>query len=125
MAHSGFTPYSHRDFIKQLRQLLRDRDTWDGDDFSIVKELIQNASDAGVTQLDLGWVPAADEWDAHPLLGGAALFAVNDGPFRPSDARNVTRLGRRNSPEPSTSFADCLCECQQPPSFQNQSGGSA
>jgi hypothetical protein len=27
------------------------------------------------------------------LLGGAALFAVNDGPFQPSDARNITRLG--------------------------------
>lgn len=93
MAHSGFTPYSHRDFIKQLRQLLQDRYTWDGDGFSILKELIQNANDAGATQLDLGWVPAVGECDAHPLLGGAALFAINDGPFQPSDAKNITRLG--------------------------------
>ncbi len=125
MAHSGFTPYSHRDFIKQLRQLLQDRYTWDGDGFSILKELIQNANDAGATQLDLGWVPSAGECDAHPLLGGAALFAVNDGPFRPSDARIFTRLGSRNAPESLTSFADCLCERQQPPSCQNQSGGCA
>ena len=92
MASSGFTPYSHRDFIKQLRQLLQDRYTWDGDGFSILKELIQNANDAGATRLDLGWVPATEN-PAHPLLGSAALFAVNDGPFHPSDARNITRLG--------------------------------
>ena len=93
MAPSGFTPYSHRDFIKQLRQLLQDRYTWDGDGFTILKELIQNANDAGATQLDFGWVPAMGVCDTHPLLGGAALFAVNDGPFQLSDARNITRLG--------------------------------
>jgi len=93
VGHSGFTPYSHRDFIKQLRQLLQDRYTWDGDGFSILKELIQNANDAGATQLDLGWVPGVGDCDPHPLLGGPALFAANDGPFQPSDARNITRLG--------------------------------
>lgn len=125
MAHSGFTPYSYRDFIKQLRQLLQDRYTRDGDGFSILKELIQNANDAGATQLDLGWVPAAGECDAHPLLSGAALFAVNDGPFQPSDARNITRLCSRNALDSATSFVDSLCERRQPASCQKQSGGCA
>lgn len=122
---SGFTPYSHRDFIKQLRQLLKDGYTWDGDGFSILKELIQNSNDAGATQLDLGWVSAAGECDAHPLLGGAALFAVNDGPFQSSDTRNITRLGSRNALDSATSFVDSRCERWQPASCQNQSGGCA
>lgn len=102
MAHSGFTPYSHRDFIKQLRQLLQDRYTWDGDGFSILKELIQNANDAGATRLDLGWIPAGTGEAVHPLLGSAALFAVNDGPFHPSDASNITRLGSNSKAGEST-----------------------
>lgn len=87
MAESGFTQYSHRDFVKQLRQLLQDRYTWDGDGFSILKELVQNANDAGATRLDLGWVLPPDcpaeshsrdpeeSADAvvHPLLAVPAL----------------------------------------------------
>ena len=56
-AYCGFQPYSYRDFTKQLRQLLQDRYTWDGDGFTILKELIQNANDAGATSLHLGWSP--------------------------------------------------------------------
>lgn len=106
----GFQPYSYRDFIKQLRQLLQDRYTWDGDGFTILKELIQNANDAGATSLHLGWSPplfdAASSFGApnstqrdtanrapHSLLTVPALFAVNNGPLRKSDAINITRLG--------------------------------
>jgi hypothetical protein len=78
MGNCGVTPYTHRNLIKQLRQLLQDRYTWDGDGFSILKELIQNANDAGATRLDLGWVPATTKDSVHLLLGSAALFTVND-----------------------------------------------
>lgn len=110
IAHCGFQPYSYRDFTKQLRQLLQDRYTWDGDGFTILKELIQNANDAGATSLHLGWSPplldapstsigtgrsrASSSSEApHPLLTVPALFAVNNGPLRACDAINITRLG--------------------------------
>lgn len=106
----GFQPYSYRDFIKQLRQLLQDRYTWDGDAFTILKELIQNANDAGAISLHLGWSPplfadktvrtskstaspSSTPLTPHPLLTVPALFAVNNGPLRRSDAINITRLG--------------------------------
>lgn len=109
-AYCGFQPYSYRDFTKQLRQLLQDRYTWDGDGFTILKELIQNANDAGATSLHLGWSPplfdatstsvgtgrsrAGSSSEApHPLLTVPALFAVNNGLLRASDAINITRLG--------------------------------
>lgn len=120
MTHSGFAQYSHRDFIKQLRQLLQDRYKWDGDGFTILKELIQNANDAQASTLHLGWSHAlfpmvsppqgtncsnsshttsepamkvAGHRAAHPLLSVPAVFAINDGPFLPVDAINITRLG--------------------------------
>lgn len=106
----GFQPYSYRDFTKQLRQLLQDRYTWDGDGFTILKELIQNSNDAGATSLHLGWSPplfdapsasiapghpptSSSSQAPHPLLTVPALFAVNNGPLRASDAINITRLG--------------------------------
>lgn len=108
----GFQPYSYRDFIKQLRQLLQDRYTWDGDGFTILKELIQNANDVGATSLHLGWSPAL--FDAasasvgtgrsrasssstvpHPLPTVPAHFTVNNGLLRVSGAINITRLGSK------------------------------
>jgi hypothetical protein len=110
LSSCGFQPYSYRDFTKQLRQLLQDRYTWDGDGFTILKELIQNANDAGATILHLGWSPplftspsasnapgrsptSLSSQAPHPLLTVPALFAVNNGPLRASDAINITRLG--------------------------------
>lgn len=110
LSSCGFQPYSYRDFTKQLRQLLQDRYTWDGDGFTILKELIQNANDAGATSLHLGWSPplfdatsasnapghpstSSSSQAPHPLLTVPALFAVNNGPLRASDAINITRLG--------------------------------
>jgi hypothetical protein len=106
-AFCGFQPYSYRDFTKQLRQLLQDRYTWDGDGTTILKELIQNANDAGATSLHLGWSPqlfaapggiasggpqASPSFTApHPLLTVPALFAVNNGPLLASDAQSRDR----------------------------------
>ncbi len=58
MGNSGFQQYSHYDFIKQLHQLLEDRYRWEDDGFAVIKELIQNANDAGAekspSRLDAG-----------------------------------------------------------------------
>ncbi len=58
-----------------------------------LKEVIQNADDAGATQLDLGWVSRLPG-TSHPLLrGGPAVFVLNDGPFTARNAVAIHQLG--------------------------------
>ena len=97
---SGFTPYSHRDFIKQLRQLLQDRHTWDGDGSSILNDLIQNAKDPGTTQTGLGWVPATGICEVHPLAVAAVLLAIANAPIAWSDVQNRHYCGRVREERP-------------------------
>ena len=61
--------------------------------FAVIRELIQNADDAGASRLDIGCVGALAGAD-HPLLkGGPALFVINDGPFSPENAQSIKQLG--------------------------------
>lgn len=60
--------------------------------FPILKELVQNADDANATQLNLGWVTSLDGVQ-HPLLGGPALFVVNDGAFKAEDGEAIDCIG--------------------------------
>lgn len=60
--------------------------------FPILKELVQNADDAGATQLHFGWVNALVGVE-HPLLGGPALFVVNDGAFTATDGEAIDCIG--------------------------------
>src|SRR4051812_40916490 len=79
---------SPRALIQQLRANLTDRYRR----HAILKELVQNADDAGASVLSLGWsagIGAAE----HPLLSAPALFAINDGPFNEKDAEAICHFG--------------------------------
>ncbi len=92
MANKGFIS-SPEAFIRQIRQNLTEgRYTLGNDGFSIVKELVQNADDAGATKLHIGVHDNLSGSD-HPLLRSPGLFVVNDGPFEPHDADNLRRFG--------------------------------
>jgi hypothetical protein len=60
--------------------------------FPIIKELVQNADDAGAAQLHLGWVESLSGVE-HPLLQGPALFIVNDGTFKAADGEAIDCIG--------------------------------
>ncbi|MCP2015918.1 hypothetical protein L1280_003101 [Deinococcus sp. HSC-46F16] len=74
--------------LKFLRNLFNDQT----DELLIIKELLQNADDSGATRVVIGCSDGLPQ-AAHPLLRGPALFSVNDGPFRPEDARAIITLG--------------------------------
>src|SRR5262245_55578093 len=61
---------------------------------SILKELLQNADDAGARTVVVGWTPGAGGTPCHPLLHGPALFVVNDGELKESDALAICRFGQ-------------------------------
>ncbi len=92
--------HSPLDDIARIRQDLRDRYA---DGFSILKELLQNADDAGADQpggqaielvlvLARNGLPGAN----HLLLRSAGLAVLNDGIFTPEDAISITSLGTSN-----------------------------
>jgi hypothetical protein len=73
------------------------------DGFPILKELLQNADDAGAAQLGQAatqcvfvlceqGLPDAQ----HALLRGPGLAVVNNGNFTPEDANSITSLGLSN-----------------------------
>jgi hypothetical protein len=61
---------------------------------SILKELLQNADDAGARTVVVGWTAGLAGRAGHPLLQGPALFVVNDGELKDSDARAICRFGQ-------------------------------
>ena len=61
---------------------------WYKSDYAVIKELIQNADDAGARRLELGWVPGFPS-ATHPLLRGPAVFVLNDGLFDHTHARAI------------------------------------
>lgn len=63
-----------------------------GSEGSLIKELVQNAEDAGAKHLDLILAAGSPE-AAHPLLRGPGLCAVNDGVFEPKHRDAIFRLG--------------------------------
>ena len=70
--------------INIIRENLHDRYR---SGFPILRELIQNADDAGATRFDFGLSPGLKA--SHPLLKGPSLFVVNDGGFTASDAEAI------------------------------------
>ncbi|KXV06413.1 hypothetical protein CR51_11860 [Caballeronia megalochromosomata] len=60
----------------------------------ILKELLQNADDAGAANVVFGYHPgfAATE-TGHPLLHGPALWMLNDGAFEPRDKQSIQSFG--------------------------------
>lgn len=86
--------------ITRIRQDLRDRYQ---DGFAILKELLQNADDAGATepggaatQLVLILAKNGLTGASHPLLQTPGLAVLNDGAFTASDAISITSLGMSN-----------------------------
>ena len=77
--------------VDQIKKNLRD--WYDSDPgYPILKELLQNADDAGARRFRFdaraGW-PNAD----NPLLRGPGLLIVNDGAFRPEDRKGILSFG--------------------------------
>lgn len=77
--------------IDLLRDNLRDRYK---DCFSIVQELLQNADDAKANRIHFGVSNGLDVND--PMLGGPALYVVNDGPVKPDDLYSIFRIAAGN-----------------------------
>lgn len=61
---------------------------------SILKELLQNADDAGAKKVIVGWTPGPFEKPKHQLLQGPGLFVANDGKFDKNDADAICRFGQ-------------------------------
>lgn len=77
------------DTIEDLRRNLRDRYK---DCYAVLKELLQNADDAGATELHISWVEGVSEAE-HPLLCGPMLLIVNNGPFSYRDSFAIHLAG--------------------------------
>ena len=63
-----------------------------GDGFTILKELIQNANDAGAKELVIKHYKGRREAD-HPLLRVDGIFIYNDGDFSETDRTNIKNIG--------------------------------
>ncbi|MEZ2342269.1 hypothetical protein [Microcoleus sp. EPA2] len=67
--------------------------------FPVLKELVQNAEDAGSTHFDFGWIEGISN-AKHPLLRTPALFIVDDGTFTNENARSIRYIiGGSNKPK--------------------------
>jgi len=86
---SGFI-YDPIQFINLIADNLRDRYQ---SGFPVIKELIQNTDDSKAKDLDFGLssgIPDA----SHPLLKGPGIFLINNGEFKPTDARSIRSFGQ-------------------------------
>jgi hypothetical protein len=83
---TGFTT----DYINQIAINLRDRYK---SGFPILKELVQNADDAGARSLAFGFHPGHGDSADHMLLKGPALWVLNDGLFQPQDRKAIRSFG--------------------------------
>ncbi len=77
------------EIVNQIRQNLHDRYK---KGFPVIKELVQNADDAGATCLHIGWTIGLSQ-TKHPLLQGPALFAANNGAFTEVNAVAINSIG--------------------------------
>lgn len=78
------------DYVNLIANNLRDRYKTG---FPILKELVQNADDAGATSLAFGYHVGFGSAADHMLLQGPALWVLNDGPFLPSDREAIHSFG--------------------------------
>jgi len=83
--------YAHTalDTIEDLRRNLRDRYR---DCHAVLKELLQNADDAGATELHIAWLKGLPEAN-HPLLHGPLLVIMNNGAFTFRDSLAIHLAG--------------------------------
>jgi hypothetical protein len=83
---TGFTT----DYVNLIVTNLRDRYKTG---FPILKELVQNADDAGATTLVFGYSEGLGDAADHDLLKGPALWVLNDGKFLASDQEAIRSFG--------------------------------
>ena len=85
--------------IEWLRRLLNDQYLTG---IPIIKELLQNADDAGASRLEIAIVPGLTQETCgpgyNPLFDGPALMVVNDGRFTEDNAVSIRQLGVSNKP---------------------------
>ncbi len=77
------------DTIEDLRRNLRDRYK---DCHAVLKELIQNADDAGATELHIAWLQSIPNAE-HPLLRGPLLVVLNNASFTFLDSYSIHLAG--------------------------------
>lgn len=77
-------------YVNLIADNLRDRYQ---SGFPILKELVQNADDAGAGNLVFGHHPGFESGVDHPLLSGSALWVLNDGMFKPKDKQAISSFG--------------------------------
>ena len=65
--------------------------------FPVLRELIQNADDAGATRVAIGSIASLADVP-HPLFQGPAIFALNNGTFTSEDDYAIRRLGLSAKP---------------------------
>ena len=73
--------------IQQLRDTLERYNPQD-----IIREIIQNADDAGAHQIFFFLLEKGLSSEIHPLLQHPALLVFNDGPLKESDVAGITLL---------------------------------
>ena len=77
-------------YVNLIADNLRDRYK---SGFPILKELVQNADDAGAGSLVFGHHAGFAAGVDHPLLQGPALWVLNDGAFQPKDKQAIRSFG--------------------------------
>lgn len=77
-------------YVNLIADNLRDRYK---SGFPILKELVQNADDAGAGNLVFGHHAGFAAGVDHPLLQGPALWVLNDGGFQPKDKQAIRSFG--------------------------------
>ena len=79
-------------FVNLIADNLRDRYQTG---FPVLKELIQNTDDAPASELHYGLSSGLPD-ASHALLQGPGLFLINNGKFKPSDARGIRSFGQNS-----------------------------
>ena len=78
------------DYVNLIANNLRDRYKAG---FPILKELVQNADDAGATTLAFGYHEGLAGQAGHELLQGPALWILNNGRFKAQDRQAIQSFG--------------------------------
>lgn len=87
------------DDINTIRNLLQDYQRGS----AILKELIQNAEDAGASRLDI-LVGVQIVSPRHPLLKAPAIVILNDGPFTPENSKAIRQIHASQKASESTAI---------------------